>query len=305
MAKKTVTNALLFPLWPAASHVVAGVTTRLHLTQETKDSCDHDTAGNSSSFNSANSFNKYGPFNLADHVGDDPSNVKSNREALDKFLTDNIYAKTGTLESLQWQWLNQTHSNRAIQFRGSLDEDWAASAESADAIWTNQANSVCAVLTADCLPILLCSQDGETVGAIHAGWRGILNGVIANTVASLVDSGIRASTLYAWLGPAIGPHQFEVGADVLTLFRQSTLASDPYQRALQQAFVPKPTDKGHSREKYLADLYQLGTIALRQCGVHSIYGGGFCTYNDANRFYSYRRDGVTGRQLSFIFRKEN
>ncbi|MGB7481108.1 MAG: peptidoglycan editing factor PgeF, partial [Burkholderiaceae bacterium] len=160
----------------------------------------------------------------------------------------------------------------------------------ADAAIATASGVVCTILSADCLPVLLCDRAGRAVGAAHAGWRGLAAGVLERTVAAMRAAG--AGDLMAWLGPAIGPAAFEVGEDV----RQAFVGGDG---ALDVAFAPIAARPG----KYLADIYLLARARLRRIGIDSIAGGGLCTYTDARRFYSYRRDGVTGRIGSFIWRE--
>jgi hypothetical protein len=144
---------------------------------------------------------------------------------------------------------------------------------------------VCAVLTADCLPVLFCDRRGTRVAAAHAGWRGLAAGVLESTVQALDTAPGR---LMAWLGPAIGPGAFEVGGEVRKVFVEQHAEA-------AGAFLARP--HGH----WLADLYQLARIRLRASGVSTLYGGGFCTFADRQRFYSYRREGVTGRMASLIW----
>ncbi len=181
-------------------------------------------------------------------------------------------------------WLKQVHGNVAV----SLDvpyTSFAGNSPTADASYTHQTNRVCAVLTADCLPILLADREGRAVAAIHAGWRGLLKGVIDATVQNLR---VPPENLLAWLGPAIGPEMFEVGEEVRTAY----LERDP-----QYAVAFKP-----HRNRWLADLYHLARLDLNQLGVSALYGGNFCTYQDQRRFYSHRRDnGRTGRMATLIW----
>jgi YfiH family protein len=157
----------------------------------------------------------------------------------------------------------------------------------ADAAVALVAGEVCAVLTADCLPLLLCDEEGSRVAAVHAGWRGLADGVIEAAVARLA---LDARRLLCWLGPAIGPEVFEVGDEVRRRFLQGVDSE-----AVAAAFRP-------SRDgKWLADLYVLARQRLRMVGVRGIFGGGLCTFTDDERFYSYRRDGVTGRMASLIW----
>jgi hypothetical protein len=155
----------------------------------------------------------------------------------------------------------------------------------ADAAVARAPGQVCAVLTADCLPLLLCDRGGRAVAAVHAGWRGLAAGVVERAVEAL---GVDRDRILAWLGPAIGPDAFEVGAGV----RDEFLAADP---GSGDAFRPG------RRGRWFADLYALARRRLEQSGVTAVFGGGFCTYSDQGRFYSYRRDGVTGRMASLIW----
>ncbi len=179
-------------------------------------------------------------------------------------------------------WLHQVHGNRVVQadlFLTSLTPI------EADAAYTKVPGVVCSVLTADCLPVLLCDNQGEQVAAVHAGWRGLASGILENTLAEFTAP----QQVLAWLGPAIGPTAFEVGEDVRTAF----LTENP-DAAI--AFIP------HHAGKWLADLYLLAKQRLHQQGVSQIYGGNFCTYTDIERFYSYRRkENVNGRMASLIY----
>jgi len=159
---------------------------------------------------------------------------------------------------------------------------------SADAGFSTQAGLVCAVLTADCLPVLLCDRDATRVAAAHAGWRGLAGGILESSIRALDTDPAR---LMVWLGPAIGPASFEVGDEVRQVFVD--------QHAQAAAAFSATTDG-----RWLADLYRLASIRLQAAGVDAIYGGGFCTFSDRERFYSYRRDGVTGRIASLIWLEE-
>ncbi|HEX4044336.1 MAG TPA: peptidoglycan editing factor PgeF [Gammaproteobacteria bacterium] len=179
-------------------------------------------------------------------------------------------------------WLNQTHSTIVIE--ASLQNK----DKTADASYATQPNQVCVIDTADCLPILICNQQGTTVAAIHAGWRGLANGIIETTVQTLACA---PTDLLVWLGPAIGPQKFEVGRDVYDAFT----AHDP---EAQLAFTP------YNEEKWLANLYELARMRFKrqQVAATQIYGGQFCTYTQADWFFSYRRDhGKTGRMASVIW----
>jgi len=184
----------------------------------------------------------------------------------------------------QPQWLKQVHGARVVRY-GS--EDFSAGPPEADAITANCTGAICTVRTADCLPVLLCSTDGKEIAAVHGGWRGLAAGVIEQTLAAMAT---RPEDILAWLGPAISQPAFEVGGEV----REAFLAISPASAA---AFV------ANERGRWQADLYLLARQRLTSIGVASISGGGLCTFADAKRFYSYRRDRATGRLYSFIFRR--
>jgi purine-nucleoside/S-methyl-5'-thioadenosine phosphorylase / adenosine deaminase len=210
----------------------------------------------------------YASFNLASHVGDDPRAVAENRRRLREALS---------LPS-EPQWLDQVHGRRVANLPAPVHE-------SADAAIASVPGAVAAVLTADCLPVFLANRAGDCVGIVHAGWRGLATGVIEATVAALATD--PADTV-AWLGPAIGPTAFEVGGEVRRMF----VAMEPESAA---DFRP---GKG---QKYLADLPGLARRRLADCGVTAVYGGDHCTVSDPQRFYSYRRDGRTGRMAALIW----
>ncbi len=166
----------------------------------------------------------------------------------------------------------------------------------ADASVTTVPGLACAVLVADCLPVLLCSDDGTAVAAAHAGWRGLAGGVLDSTVAALCDAaGCAPGRVQAWLGPCIGPRAFEVGADVLAAFGADPSAPDTLR------FVPRPRADGSLR--WLANLPLLARDRLALAGVRRVSGGGWCTVEDASRFFSFRRDGRTGRLAAAIWRR--
>ena len=235
------------PDWPAPASVHALITTR---------------AGGVS-------VGAYASLNPADHVSDNAEAVRCNRAILRAMLPQDPH------------WLKQIHSTQVFHVRGN-----PAGVPEADASVSALAHQVCAVLTADCLPVLFCADDGSEVGAAHAGWRGLAAGILERTVQSMAHPGAR---LLAYLGPAIGPRAFEVGAEVRAEFLRNDAAA-----AL--AFEPLA---GH--DKYLADLYLLARQRLAGVGVTRVYGGDFCTYSEPERFYSYRRDGATGRMASLIW----
>lgn len=212
-----------------------------------------------------------GGLNLGTHVGDAPEAVERNRMLLKQQLP------------AEPAWLTQVHGV------GVLDAARVDGSPRADASIADRPGVVCAIMTADCMPVLLADAQGKVVGAAHAGWRGLADGVLENTVAAMREAG--AGELLAWLGPAIGPAAFEVGDEVKSAFARL----GPQAAA---AFMPC-TAPG----KYLADLPRLARLALAGVGVTQVAGGDCCTVSDARRFYSYRRDRVTGRMASLIWIK--
>lgn len=234
------------PDWPAPNNVHAATTLR--------------TGGVSvGAFNS---------LNVALHVGDNVDWVLQNR-AIVKNMLDLPDDPA---------WLEQIHSAQVV------DAANMGLLKRADASYTDKPGVVCAVMTADCLPVLVCASDGSRVAAIHAGWRGLLAGIISNTLAAMV-----LDNVLVWLGPAIGPNCFEVGDDVRDAF---------LQKNADFAFAFKAQGSG----KWLADIYQLARIDLAALGINKIYGGAFCTFTGQDRFYSYRRDKETGRMATLIWR---
>jgi YfiH family protein len=241
----------------------------------------------------------YASLNLGGHVGDLPEAVTENRRRL--------RAAAGL--SAEPMWLAQVHGTTVVDLDAAADVDRGAGLNAgadlaatvdldgraeldasrllgpADAAFTRRRGRVCAILTADCLPILLAAESGELVAAAHAGWRGLAGGVIEATVRALQ---VAPEQLMAWLGPAIGPRYFEVGAEV----RAALLAGDP---GADTAFA------ANARGRYLADLGALARRRLASLGVGRVYGGGQCTYADGNRYFSHRRDGVTGRQATLTW----
>ncbi|MCH8621708.1 peptidoglycan editing factor PgeF [Undibacterium sp. TS12] len=213
-----------------------------------------------------------GGLNLGDHVGDDPQAVQKNRDKLNLTLPADVI------------FLSQVHGNMV------LDAANLQPGSQADAVLTNQAATVCAVLTADCLPVLFTDMAGSVVAAAHAGWRGLAGGALENTVAAMRARG--AGELVAWLGPAIGSSQFEVGRDVFDAFAAKIPNLHAYFRI-------KGNEGGV--EKYLADIYGLARNLLNDIGVTRIYGGDHCTVSETAEFYSYRRDKVCGRMASLIW----
>lgn len=211
----------------------------------------------------------YDSFNLANHVGDDPQAVARNREQLCAAL--NLPAEPA--------WLQQVHGNRVIH-AGQAGEGAAA-----DGSYADGPGFVCAVLTADCLPVFLCDMSGTRVAVLHAGWRGLAAGIVESGVAAME---LEPAGLMAWLGPAIGPAAFEVGPEVREVFSNHDGAAHCLFAEGRQG-------------RLLADLYGLARLRLRRAGIGRVYGGGFCTVAESERFYSYRRDGACGRMASLIW----
>ena len=237
---------LIIPDWPAPANVRAVQTTR----------------------QGGVSLPPYDSLNLGGHVGDVPLRVARNRLSLNSLLPSEPV------------WLEQVHGTVVA------DADMAGCSPSADACIARHSASVCVVMTADCLPVLLCDRQGTVVGAVHAGWKGLAAGVIEATVQAM---GVPAQQMMAWLGPAISQSAFEVGEEVRAAF----VKADPQAAA---AFV-----SGKESGKYLADIYALARLRLNALGITDIYGGDRCTYCEPEQFFSYRRDGVTGRQGTFIW----
>jgi YfiH family protein len=214
-----------------------------------------------------------GGFNLGMHVNDQPASVAHNRAQLVRLLP------------AEPAWLTQVHGTRVVD-AAQVNADHC----DADASVTNQSGVVCAIMTADCLPVLFCDRAGRVVGAAHAGWRGLHAGVLENTVHAMQSMG--ANDIMAWLGPAIGPSQFEVGQEVVDAF----VDQDP---AVQCCFSPV---LGQAN-KFLADIYALARHRLQAVGVKDISGGDYCTVLEKTRFFSYRRDKTTGRMAALIWLK--
>jgi purine-nucleoside/S-methyl-5'-thioadenosine phosphorylase / adenosine deaminase len=240
----------IVPDWPAPPRVRSLVTTR----------------------NGGTSNPPYDSMNLAAHLDDDAAAVRANRERLRVHLP------------AEPCWLQQVHGTRVVE------ADAAAPASQADACVARGPRQVCAVVIADCLPVLLCDRAGTTVAAAHAGWRGLSAGVLERTVAVM---GREPSELLAYLGPAIGPQAFEVQTDVLDAFtRALPRASECFRAKAAPADAPR---------KWLADLYGLARQRLAGAGVQAVYGGGSCTFSEPDRFFSHRRDRHTGRQAALIW----
>lgn len=235
--------------WPAPAGVVAGTSLR--------------TGGVS--------VGSYSSLNLGAHVGDDSASVAENRR---RFL------ETCDLPQ-QPVWLSQVHGSNVI-----VDPPVNAVPPQADAVLGRSAGTVCAVLTADCLPVLFVSLVDDEVAAAHAGWRGLLNGVLEVAVSAMTAPPGR---ILAWLGPAISQASFEVGPEVQEQFCDRDAAAALHFKA-------------NARGRWQADLYGLARQRLQAAGLRQVYGGGYCTFSDPQRFFSYRRDGECGRMCSFVFR---
>jgi polyphenol oxidase len=213
----------------------------------------------------------YDSLNLGDHVGDELAAVTANRQRL----------RDQAGLPAEPQWLKQVHGINVA------DLDAPGTFGPADAAITRQPNRLCAILTADCLPLVFTSLSGDHIAAAHAGWRGLAAGVIEATVSALEEP---PENLMVWLGPAIGPQHFEVGGEV----RDALFKADP---GAEQAFA------ANARGRYMADLYRLARSRLEGLGISRIYGGGHCTYADDERYFSHRRDGQSGRQATLIWRQ--
>jgi YfiH family protein len=237
----------IYPDWPAPSNVRAAVTTR---------------AGGVST-------GPYATLNLGAHVGDDANAVAENRRRV----------RAALQLPAEPTWLNQVHGTAVVEARSY------EAPPTADASIAHAPRAVCCVLTADCLPVILCDEKGTRVAAAHAGWRGLATGILAETIAAF---GNESQSLVAWLGPAIEQGAFEVGDEV----REQFVARDS---ANARAFVR------NERDRWQADLYELARLELGRLGVTNVCGGGFSCYADAERFFSYRRDGKTGRMATMVW----
>ena len=236
----------IVPNWPAPKNVKAFASTRV------------------GGFSTA----PYQGLNLGAHVGDDLSIVEKNRDWL---------AQEAKMPSAPI-WLNQTHSTVVAQV-----SDPTTQVLDADGVFTSSSQVVCSAITADCLPVLLTNTQGTQVAAVHAGWRGLANGIVENALE------LFSGEVMAWLGPAIGPQAFEVGEDVLQAFVD-------FDSQAHQAFTPRDVEG-----KWLADMSKLATQRLNKFGITQVFDSGLCTFQHKEDFYSYRRDGVTGRQATFIW----
>jgi YfiH family protein len=245
-------NAVGIPAeWPAPANVVAGTTLR----------------------SGGVSQGEFAALNLAAHVGDDPVSVAENRR---RFQTNFSLPNDPV-------WLRQVHGTRVALGDSALTQP------EADAIVAREVGVVCAILTADCLPVVLTTDDGSKVAAAHAGWRGLCAGILEETVAAFK---VPPEQILVWLGPAIAKPAFEVGAEVREQFViKGAAAADFFSE--------------NDRGRWQADLYGLATLRLENCGVTRVFGGGCCTYTEQDRFFSYRRDGRCGRMATYIFRRDD
>lgn len=211
----------------------------------------------------------YDSFNLAHHVGDDPDAVQGNR----RLLRETLALKQ------EPAWLDQIHGTRVARI------DSPGSRACADGSWTDQGELACAILSADCLPVLFADAEGRCVAAAHAGWRGLAAGVLESTLSSMPAS---PGTITAWLGPAISRAAFEVGGEV----REAFVSHD---KTLEAAFAPGVGGR------WFGDLYAIARARLAAAGVQQVHGGGRCTYAESQDFFSYRRDGRCGRMASLVW----
>ncbi len=213
---------------------------------------------------------EHGTLNLGLRSGDAVERVMANRAIVQKAVGRNI------------RWLRQVHGNTVI------DVDSPENDPPADGAWTQHSRTACAAMAADCMPVLFCTRDGRAVAAAHAGWRGLSGGVLEATLLALAAP---AQDILVWMGPCIGPDAFEVGEDVLVAFAQ-------HSPQAQAAFRARPEHPG----KYWCDLYALARLRLQAAGVQAVYGGGYCTFTQADQFFSYRRVQTSGRMAALIWK---
>jgi polyphenol oxidase len=241
----------ILPDWPSPKNIKAIFTTR--------------KGGVSKNINGV-----YASFNLAAHVNDNPDAVLQNRIRLRQLLPNDPC------------WLTQVHGSHPFWVDSQCKE------LEGDAAMSRQSGVVCAVLVADCLPVFLCDTAGSVVAIAHAGWRGLVGGIIENTINEMRKFS-QSDQIIAWLGPAIGPDYFVVGDEVRQVFVE-------YDHQAESAFM-----RGKTEGKWHANLFDLARHRLADNGVSQVYGGDICTFSDATRFYSYRRDGVTGRMAGLLW----
>ncbi|MGB0496518.1 MAG: peptidoglycan editing factor PgeF [Kangiellaceae bacterium] len=248
-------NDYIIPDWPAPSWIKSVVTTR----KRDKAVCCE---------------NAFDAFNIADHVNDDSKKVAANRIQLNRDL--------GLTKPLHW--MQQVHGTQSVELLEHKNNNPENHLIIADASYTQQSNLPCVVMTADCLPVLLTNKTGTWISAIHAGWRGLCDGIIESTVKHYNGEN---SDLISWLGPAISKKHFEVGKEVKDEFVNKNAA---YAKAFES----------HTKDKYMADLYFIARHKITSLEIET-YGGEFCTYSDSEKFYSYRREKDTGRMASLIW----
>jgi YfiH family protein len=220
----------------------------------------------------------YRSFNLGDHVGDNSFDVAANRRQLSKNLQQDDIT-----------WLDQVHGTRVFSLDSTSVSDSIVVApekyEEADASTTRQSNRLCCVMTADCLPVFFCNAEGTQVAVAHAGWRGLLGGILQETLSTFENP----SSVIAYLGPAISDQAFEVGDDLRMAFLCHNASFTHY------------FDPSQNSNKWMANLYGIATAILHQSGVSGVYGGNRCTFTEKDAFFSYRRDGITGRMANLIW----
>jgi len=248
MTKSHSASSWLVADWPAPANICAGVSTRL----------------------GGHSIAPYNSLNVGGHVGDEAASVRQNRHQL--------FLASGAPQAPCW--LKQTHSTHVVDAGAHY-----LGPPEADASFSTEPDAVCCVMTADCLPLLVCDRAGAQIAAVHAGWRGLADGIIEKTLARFSAN---ANDILVWLGPAISQTAFEVGDEVRDIFLTHDVVAS-------QAFLPSP------QGRWMADLYGLAKQRLAAVGVTQVYGGQYCTHQDAQRFFSYRRDGVTGRMAAMIW----
>ena len=294
-AKNKSSSATLYPI---SDNVLALQTTRLSPLQispiKINDQDSTATSINNQQFKNDKLISKsssFGAFNLGLHVGDSAEKVNHNRNVLKQLLQQKLSKQQRTQKPLlhfklvaevKIQWLKQVHGNEVVEVMAVNEQ-----VITADASITRQKNIALAIMTADCLPILLSHKDGSEVAAIHGGWRSLATNIIEKTLSKMHS---KPAELVAWLGPCIGKDAFEVGSEVKEVFTQQGMA-------FNNAFIKQENGK------YLADLQQIAQLQLQALGVSDISGLAECTYQEKNKYYSYRKDQVTGRMASIICRR--
>jgi len=302
--------------WPAPQNIHTFITTRrAPYLNPFITSSDIDIAGMSEK--------PYEEFNLATHVRDNEKHVLHNRRLLNDFLYTQVNSpeavtvkndldSKGKRKVLDFLWLSQVHSIDLVEFDHTQRQENKHNHEfkkipCADGSYTRGANKICTILTADCLPVLMCNKQGTQVAAVHAGWQGLANGIISEALKTFE---CEAKDILCYLGPAISGLHYEVGRDVVDAFLEAEKRR-PYLETIMKGFTPLDVSnddacKDNTEQKYLADLYQLARLEIFGFGCMNVYGGGYCSHSDCfedmtDKFYSYRRDGVTGRMASLIW----